>query len=154
MSLEQVFSSETVIMNLESTEKNELFKEMIASVAKVQKHLDCEQALQAVLKRESKMSTGIMHDVAVPHGSCPSVKDVVGAIGISRRGIEYESLDKAPVHLVFMLLCSPSSTDAHLAVLKDLASVLQNPEFVKEIQSAKTSEEVYSLLGKYSVQSS
>ncbi len=149
MVLEQVFSPETVILNLESTEKDELFEEMVEVLVSVQPEINREQALLALREREAKMSTGIMHGIAVPHGNCPSAKDVVGAIGISRRGIDYESLDKSPVHLVFMLLCNPDSTELHLTVLRDLAAVLQNPAVVKELMEVSTGQEAFELLGKY-----
>lgn len=149
--LEQVFSPKSVILNLESTEKDELFEEMVEAIVSVQSSVDRAQALNALNERESKMSTGIMHDIAVPHGSCMTVKGIVGAIGISRNGIDYDSLDKAPVHLVFMLLSGIEETEKHLAVLKELASVLQNPNFVKEVQEQKSAQAVYDLLCKYEI---
>ena len=146
MILEWGFSPKTVVMNLESTEKDELFEEMVEAIVSVHPEVDRNQALEALRERESKMSTGIMHDIAVPHGNCLSVKEVIGAIGISRKGIDYDSLDKAPVHLVFMILCSPEHPDMHLSVLKEISSVLQSPTFLKEVLEKQTPQEVYDLL--------
>lgn len=147
--LEQVFSPKSIILDLESTEKDELFEEMVEAIVSVQPTIDRAQALAALREREAKMSTGIMHDIAVPHGNCMTVKSTVGAIGISRKGIEYDSLDKAPVHLVFMMLSNPSETEEHLEVLKVLAAVLQNPEFAKDITEKQSAQEVYELLCTY-----
>ncbi len=149
MSLEQIFSQKSIILNLESTEKDELFEEMLEAIVAVQPNINRKEALDALNERESKMNTGIMHNIAIPHGNCASAHDVVGAIGISHSGIEYDSLDKAPVYIVFMLLCNPSAVEQHLAVLKDLASVLQNPSFVKEIMEKNSQSEVKELLCKY-----
>ncbi len=149
MVLEQVFSPESVILNLESKDKNSLFEEMLGAIISVQPDIDRDRALAALHGREEKMSTGIMHGIAVPHGTCDSVANVVGAIGISRSGIEYDSLDGAPVNLVFMLLCNPNATEIHLAVLKDLASILQNPAFIKEVMEKTSGQEVYDLLCRY-----
>ena len=154
MILEKVFSPETIIMNLESTDKDELFEEMVEALVAVQPEISRSEALTALRERESKMSTGIMHNIAVPHGNCASAKDVVGAIGISRKGIDYDSLDKAPVFLVFLILCNPSQPEMHLSVLKELASVLQNPAFVKEVMGKENPQEVYDLLCAYKEASS
>lgn len=149
MSLSQVFCPECIILDLESIEKNKLFEELIANVVSVFPDVDYDEALAAIMEREAKMSTGIMHDIAVPHGSSGSVKQTIGVIGVSRKGIEYDSLDKSPVHFVFMLLSSSNETEQHLSVLRDLASVLQNPSFIKELSEKQSRQEAYDLLCKY-----
>ena len=149
MILDQVFSPESVILNLESSDKEELFEELLESIVAVQPEIDRAQALSALRERESKMSTGIMHGIAVPHGHCPCVKNVVGAIGISRKGIDYDALDKAPVSLVFMVLSAPEETERHLKVLKALASILQNPMFAKQIVEMQNARQVYDLVCQY-----
>ncbi len=149
MVLDQVFSPESVIMQLESSDKEELFEELLESLVAVQPEIDRAQALAALRDRESKMSTGILHGIAVPHGHCDCVKGVIGAIGISRKGIDYEALDKAPVNLVFMVLSSPQETEKHLKVLKALASILQNPLFAKEIVEKQNARQVYELVCQY-----
>ena len=149
MELKQIFSPSSIILNLESTDKDELFEEMVEAVHTFKPEINREEALTSIRERESKMSTGIMHDVAVPHGSCSSVGGVVGAIGISRKGIDYDALDKAPVHFVFMLLSNVEETEKHLSALKLLASVLQSPEFIKEIFVKETPQDVYNVLCEY-----
>lgn len=95
------------------------------------------------------MSTGIMSGIAVPHGKTDAVTEVHGAIGISRAGIDYEALDGKPVHLIFMLLSSPDSSELHLRVLKRLARLLENTKFYNALLEQKSSEAVYDLVCKY-----
>ena len=149
MTLEQVFAPDRVVLQLESSEKSELFEELLNVLVSTQPAIDWKEALSALEEREAKMSTGIMHGIAVPHGNCATVSSVIGVIGISRSGIDYNALDNAPVHLVFMLLCNPKATEAHLEVLKELATVMQNPSFIKEVMEMQTGQEVYDLLCKY-----
>ncbi len=149
MTLDSVFSPECVCLNLESSDKDELFEEMVQLMVTAHPEIDRAKALEALIERESKMSTGIMHGIAVPHGNCNNVKGVVGGIGISKAGVDYDALDKSPVHLVFMLLCNPDETELHLNVLKDLAAILQNPSFVKEVMEKTSGKEVYELLHQY-----
>jgi PTS system fructose-specific IIC component/PTS system nitrogen regulatory IIA component len=148
MVLEQVFAPQGIILNLESEDKDELFEEMLEAVVKLQPSINRAEALKALHERENKMTTGIMHQIAVPHGVVESAEGVVGAIGISRKGIDYDSLDKAPVHVVFLLACSPEAAELHLKVFKELAAVLQNPAFVKEIMEKKTVQEVYDYINQ------
>lgn len=141
-----VFSPKSVIVDLESEEKDELFEEMLESIRLAHPEIDREEALNALNEREAQMSTGIMHGIAVPHGRCVSVKGCVGAVGISRAGIDYDSLDGAPVNLVFMLLCGANDDELHLEILKELSSALRDQTFISRLCDKKSAQEVYDLL--------
>lgn len=146
MVLEDVFSKESIIVNLESTEKDELFEEMIEVLHEAHPDFNREEALAALNEREARMSTGIMHSVAVPHAVVPSVVGTLGAIGISRHGIDYDSIDHAPVHLVFMLIAGENQTERHVQILKSLAITLQKPGFIGKLLSCQTQAEAYNLI--------
>ena len=149
MIFEQVFSPKSVIINLESTEKEELFEEMLESIVAVQSGIDRSDALQALEAREAKMSTGIIHLVAVPHANVGSVTGIAGAIGISSKGIDYEALDNEKVRLVFMLLCNPDESELHLKVMRELSVILQDPSFVEEMLAADTQRDAFDILCAY-----
>lgn len=147
MVLGQIFSPKGINLNLQSQDKDELFEEMVESLVAVRPGLDRAELLEAVKVREEKMSTGIMHGIAVPHGKCSAVEGIVGAVGVSRQGIEYGSLDKAPVHLVFMFICGEKEDEAHLEVLKELASLMQEPSFLKSAMEKTSVEDFYRMFG-------
>lgn len=142
----QVFSPKSIIVNLESEDKDELFEEMVAAITSVHPEIDRQEALNALREREAKMSTGIMHGIAVPHGTTEGISGCYGAIGISRKGIDYDSLDGAPVNLVFMFVCGTADNELHLDVLRGLATILQKSDFVSELMQKNTPQEVYDLL--------
>lgn len=146
MIFSDVFSPKSVIIDLQSEDKDELFEELVQAVRVANPDLDCEGSLSSIRERESKMTTGIMHSVAVPHGASSSVKGCVGAVGISKKGIDYDSLDGSPVHFVFMLICGEGEDELHLEVLKQLAGVLQNDEFIEEFGKKTSPQEVYDYL--------
>ncbi|MBR6912678.1 MAG: PTS sugar transporter subunit IIA [Treponema sp.] len=148
MVLGEIFPRETIVVNLESTEKDELFEELVESIHKFCPNLDRVAAIEALNERESKMSTGIMHSVAVPHALVSSMKKTVGAIGVSKSGIDYDALDKAPVHVVFMILGADGETEKHIQILKQLALVLQNPGIVDKIVRCETASDVFNLISK------
>jgi PTS system fructose-specific IIC component/PTS system nitrogen regulatory IIA component len=141
----QVFNKYSIV-NIESTNKYEAFEELMETVAVVQPSINREEALQALITREMKMSTGIMHGIAVPHGLCKSSPGVIGAIGISPLGFDYDALDLAPVHIVFMLLSNPNMREQSMWILRDIALLLKVPNFVAEILQKKTIEAVYDRL--------
>lgn len=146
MIFSKVFSSESVILDLQSKDKDSLFEELVNALYATDHSLDKEEILLSVKERESKMTTGIMHSIGVPHGNSKSVKGCIGAIGISRSGIEYESLDGQPVHFVFMLICGNGEDELHLEVLKKLATILQDSSFVEKLLGMKDSKDVIDLL--------
>ncbi len=142
MIFSKVFSPESIILNLESEEKDELFEEMVQVIHSVNPEVNREDALKALNERESQMSTGIMHGIAVPHGICSSVKGCVGAIGLSRKGIDYDALDGSPVNIVFMFLSGSGENELHLKLLKKLAEVLQDPLFVAKLFEKTSAQEI------------
>lgn len=146
MLLGDIFTKDTIVVNLESTEKDELFEELVEKIHSCFPEVDRAEALKELNEREEKMSTGIMHSVAIPHAQISSIRTTVGAIGISKDGIDYDSLDKAPVYVVFLLLGPENEAERHIQILKSLAQVLQIPGFVDKITKCNTSGEAYKLL--------
>jgi mannitol/fructose-specific phosphotransferase system IIA component (Ntr-type) len=146
MLLVKVFDKNAINMDLKSGTKQAAFEELLDSIRNVQPDLNTEEALEALTERESQMSTGIMPHVAVPHALCTSVRGAIGAIGISRPGIDYDALDGSPVHLIFMLLANPESCEQSLRVLKHLAQLLDRPQFTADLIRKKSVEEIQDML--------
>ena len=100
MLLQQVFAPGSIKIGLESEDKDELFEELVDMLAKEGgRDFPRASVLAAVREREDKMSTGIKKGIALPHGKAEGLIGICGALGISRRGIEYASLDGEPVYL-------------------------------------------------------
>ncbi len=144
--LESFFRPELISVNLESTDKDDLFEEMVELFVRGGTGIDRKIALDALVAREEKMTTGIIPSIAIPHASCPGVKTGFGAIGICRQGVEYGSLDANPVRVVFMLLFGSDGTALHLNVMQHLALILKDPEVPAKFMEAKTPQEVYELV--------
>ncbi|WP_191017504.1 PTS sugar transporter subunit IIA [Treponema zioleckii] len=143
MVLGDIFPKETIVANLESTEKDELFEELLEVIHSARPNMDRAEALETLIERETKMSTGIMHGVGIPHALIDSMHDTIGAIGISRIGIDYDSLDGSPVNIVFMIIGSSGDTEKHIQILKQLATVLQIDNVVNKIMACNTASEIF-----------
>ena len=146
MVLTQVFNPESIVVNLENSDKDSVFEELVHALIKTHPELDESKILTIIREREAKMSTGIMPGIAFPHGKSDDVKGVIGAIGISKNGIDYDSFDDKPVNLVFLIISSTSNCEYHLSVLTCLSALLKKNGFVEEMLAQNTSEDVYSVL--------
>ncbi|MCR4939604.1 MAG: PTS sugar transporter subunit IIA [Treponemataceae bacterium] len=149
MILGQVFSPESINIDLQSDSKDEVFEELVEKLVEVCPGLDRAKILQALIEREQKMSTGIFPGIAVPHARTNMVDKVYGVIGVSKKGIDYESLDNKPVHLFFMLLSPVDDCEYHLRVITQLSQLLKIPGVSEQILAQKTEAGVYSVICKY-----
>ena len=146
--LSEIFDPKRITLNLLSKTKNDVLKELVSSINGSDSKLDKQELLDAIIMRENKMNTIIMPGVAIPHGYCNAVNGIIGAIGVSHGGIEFDRQDRNPVHLFFMLLMDESSREKHLQVLSRLLEVV-NSKALGEIRGMGSSQELYKLLCQY-----
>ncbi len=149
MILGKLFSAKNIKLNLESTEKDELFEELIDLYVSNDSSINRDAVLNSVRERESKLSTGIKKGIALPHARISGLKEPKGIIGISKKGIEYDSLDGNPVYVVFMLLSTAEDYSLHLKILNRLNILLLNPKFLEELFKETSDEGVYNTICKY-----
>lgn len=149
MFLYDIFQPERVVMRLASENKDEVFEELVDQFCQTEQIKVNVNILEALWERESKMSTGVIRGVAIPHAQTPAVGKPGGILGISKRGIDYDALDGQPVHLVFMLLAPPADSEMYLLLLKRLAGLLENHQFIKDLQSQNDPQGVNGIIRKY-----
>ena len=149
MVLGSVFSPKLIKVDLEGEDKEEVFEELVELYMAMKPSASRQEILAAIRSREKKQSTGVRPGIAFPHAQCASLDSVVGLIGISREGLDYDSLDGNPVHAVFMILSSPDDCSMHLRVLQRLSMVLEDPEFYRNLLSQRSSEGAFDALCKY-----
>jgi len=149
MFLHDLFPPEFIKVNLEAEDKDEAFEELTDHLCQAGKLNVRGDILTALREREAKMSTGIQKGIAIPHGKTNAVDSVCGALGISRRGIDYDSLDGEPVYLLFMIVTPQKDTEKHLRILKRLAELLDNPQFYIDLQSQRDPQSAHRVISKY-----
>ena len=96
MKLKKTLSLDTVWVDLKADTKQGIIEEMIGRLVAAGKIKDRAAALQAVLEREEKMSTGMQNGVAIPHGKTDAVKSLVAAVGLKKDGVDFGSMDGIP----------------------------------------------------------
>lgn len=141
-------SRESVQANLEATNKEGVIRELARSLMTAGRFAEgeFESIVRAVLKREELGSTGIGRGVAVPHTKHPGVDRLVGTVGVSIGGVDFDSLDGEQVQLFFLLVSPPDRPGDHLRALENISRQLRDDSFCKFLKQAKTAEEILQLL--------
>ena len=138
MDLGDILTKAQIITDLHATNRWEAIDELINNLVATGKILPKNQeAISAVLKkRESSMSTGIGFGIGIPHASTDLITEVVGALGRSRKGVNFDALDNQPVNLVMLFLVPQGQFQKHLHTLANIAKLLHKAEFRQALEQA------------------
>jgi fructose-specific phosphotransferase system IIA component len=142
MDLGDILSREQIIIDLRATNRWEAIDELIENLVATGKiSREHREAIAAVVKkRESSMSTGIGFGIGIPHASTDLIDEVVGALGRSRKGVNFDALDNQPVNLVMLFLVPQGQFQKHLHTLANIAKLLHKAEFRQALEQAPDSE--------------
>ena len=146
--LKDVITLDCINIDLKGTTKSEIIDEMVDILYNNGKLNDREEYKKEILKREAQSSTGMEEGIAIPHGKTNAVKIPTVAIGISKKGIDYESLDGEPSHLFFMIAAPENSNDSHIELLSKITTMLLEDDIREALLNAKSKEEVLDILVK------
>ena len=128
--------------NMKSTTKADAIKELVGLLKQAGAIANEDSVAKVVLEREELGTTGIGEGIAVPHGKSDAVDKLVAAFGRSEKGINFESIDNQPVHLLFLLVAPIDSAGPHLMALARISRLLKNKDFREELISAEGKSEI------------
>jgi fructose-specific phosphotransferase system IIA component len=146
MILTQILQTNCIKVPVENKDKEAVITELVDLLDANGLLLDREVALNAVLTRERTRSTGTGAGIAIPHGKCNAVKELVMAIGIAHEPIEFESVDGKPVTILILLVSPADQTGPHIQALASISRLMLNEEFKQKLEQAASAKEVYQLL--------
>lgn len=128
-----------VTTNVKAQNKDDVIRELAELLVRAGsiKEKDVHKLIQILLKREALGSTGIGQGVAIPHGKSDCVTKLVAAFGVSRSGVNFDSLDGEPVHLFFLLVAPEDSAGPHLKALARISRLLKDKHFRDGLLMAK-----------------
>lgn len=142
MDLVDILTKDQILTDLQATDRWQAIDELIntlVTTGKIQaQHRDAIAAV--VKKRETSMSTGIGFGIGIPHASTDLIKEVVGALGRSRKGMNFDALDNQPVNLVMLFLVPQGQFQKHLHTLANIAKLLHRAEFRQALDQAPDAE--------------
>lgn len=142
MKLSELLPPERIRIPLESGSKEDVLRELVSLLPSSYDSVARDQILQAVLDRESRMSTGIGQGVAIPHGKSDAVQEVQMTFGLSEPPLEYDALDGEPVEIFFLLVSPPDLTGPHIKLLAQISRMLSSDSVREELVAARDAETV------------
>jgi len=149
VALTELMNVRLIKLNLEAQTKIEVLSEMVDLLASADDINDKDSFLDSVVEREGMGSTGIGKGVAIPHGRGEVAKKLVIAFGRSKGGVDYDALDREPVHLFFMLAAPKQDVGAYLKALAELSRLLKEDEFRMALMDAESAQKVINIIDSY-----
>jgi PTS system nitrogen regulatory IIA component len=146
MNLKTIITKNSILPELKADTKQGVIEELVASMAKAGKFTGCKEAVQALLAREEKMSTGMQNGVAIPHGKTNAVDQLVAAVAIHRNGVNFSAMDGKPSHIFVVTLSPENRTGPHIQFLAEISRVLSRPELRNHLLQAASTDEMFDLL--------
>ena len=148
MRIIDLLDKKSINLNLKSSDKTSVINELVDLVDASGNLNDKNEYKQEILAREAKSTTGIGEGIAIPHAKTKAVKKACLASGVSKTGIDYDSLDGAPSNLFFMIAAPDGANDTHLEVLSRLSTILMDENFRSSLINASSADEFLSLIDK------
>lgn len=140
MRLTEFISEACIRVPLKARDKEAVVRELLATLP-LTDEAALASTLDSVMERERLMSTGIGHGIAIPHGTGPVGAPVAAALGVASEPLEFDAIDGAPVHLVFLVLSQEGQQVAGMRALARLSRLLHNDAFRKALHEARDAAE-------------
>jgi PTS system nitrogen regulatory IIA component len=148
MKIMDFLNQDLIIVGLKASDKKLAIVELVETLKDKKKVKKTDEIIDVVLEREKLGSTGIGQGVAIPHGKTDVLQEQIGVLGISRKGIEFNSLDGEPVHIIFLLVGPVEVTGQHLKALSRISRLFKDKFLRQAIKDANTPEEVVKIIQK------
>ena len=146
MRLQDILKKTSVMTNLQSTKKNDVLRELVDLLG--DEIADKDKIMKILIDRENLGSTGIGQGIAVPHGKTDDIHKLVAALGISKKGVNFNSLDGEPVYIFFLLIAPKDSAGPHLKALARISRIFRDSHFCGILKKIDNNERVYDLIIK------
>jgi len=146
MKILDFLDKEAISTDLKSEDKEGVISELVDLLAQVGKVKNKKKMVRILLERESLGSTGIGQNIAIPHGKSPDIKEMTAALGISKRGVNFDALDGEPVYIFFLLLAPANSAGPHLKALARISRLLKDKYFRDSLRNATDKQTVIKII--------
>ncbi|MDT8435162.1 MAG: PTS sugar transporter subunit IIA [Gemmatimonadota bacterium] len=149
MKLSEFVEPDLIVTDVEAGDVEDVLRQLLVPLAERGGAQDPDRVLKALLAREKVLSTGIGQGIAVPHAVCDAVVDPSLIVGLSPGGVDFHSMDEAPVHVFFVLLSPPDRAGHHIRLLARIARLSRHPEFVTSLRASAGADEVVARIRDY-----
>jgi len=146
MKLSKFCGEDLISFDLKGKTKNEIIEELVNLTSRSKLVKDKDEVLKAVLEREKLVTTGVGYGVAFPHAKTKAIKGIVIAFGRSKTGIDFDAMDKKPVHLFFLIAAPEDAIGAHLNVMARLSYLMKSEKNREALMKISSPRELLELL--------
>ena len=148
MKIMDYLSEEWVIPDLKGTDKASVLKELSSVLVAPCQMTSVEDLLQVLLDREKLGSTGIGEGIAIPHGRLKKLKKFFISFGRSVKGVDFDSIDRKPSQLFFLVMAPENSAVDNLKLLSRIVTLLKEPSFKKRLMGARSQKELFQVISE------
>jgi len=145
MKICDVLQREAILADLKARNKKAILEELVTPVAEIAA-VNQKDLVKVLMERERLGSTGIGGGIGIPHGKMKALKSLVLGFGLSRNGVDFESLDGQPTHIFFLLVTPENSTGLHLKLLARISRILKNDPFKDRLLNAVDGDEILDII--------
>ena len=148
MKIFDFLSKKAITVSLKATSKEDTMKELVdllISTGEIEKK-DRLELVESLMARESLGSTAIGHNVGIPHAKSECVKHLVAALGISQKGVDFDSLDGEPVYIFFLLVATQDTSGPHLKALARISRLTKDKYFRDNLRQAKDEKAILKIM--------
>ncbi|MDR3049036.1 MAG: PTS sugar transporter subunit IIA [Elusimicrobiota bacterium] len=146
MKIMELLSPESIIADLKATDKKSAIVELVEILKSAGKVKKSDEIIEVVLEREKLGSTGIGQGVAIPHGKTDAISEQSGVLGISKKGIEFNSLDGELVNIIFLLVGPVEVAGQHLKALSRISRLFKDKFLRQAIKDAASVEDIIKII--------
>lgn len=145
MKIMDVISKETILADLKAHDKKGVLEELVGPVARIS-GINHEELVRVLMERERLGSTGIGAGIGIPHGKLKTLDSLILGFGLSRKGVDFESIDNQPTHIFFLLFTPENSTGLHLKLLARISKLLKDESFKQSLLKASDKNDILSII--------
>ncbi|HUT43707.1 MAG TPA: PTS sugar transporter subunit IIA [Desulfobacterales bacterium] len=145
MKILDVLQKEAIISDLKSQDKKGTLVELVAPIARIT-GVNHKDLIRVLMDREQLGSTGIGGGIGIPHGKLKQLESLALGFGLSRKGVDFESMDNQPTHIFFLLVTPENSTGLHLKMLARISRILKHDQFKKKLLNSSNTDEILSII--------
>jgi PTS system nitrogen regulatory IIA component len=148
MKILDYLQQEWVISELKGTDKRSVLEELSGVLVKPCEAASAEELLRVLLDREKLGSTGIGEGIAIPHGRLKKLKHFFIAFGRSVKGVDFDSIDRHPSQLFFLVMAPENSAVDNLKLLGRIVTLLKDASFKKRLMEASSPKELFQVIAE------
>jgi PTS system nitrogen regulatory IIA component len=145
MKILDVLPKKAILDDLKSKNKKGILEELVVPLAH-STGLNSEDLVRVLMERERLGSTGIGGGIGIPHGKIQDLDSLVLGFGLSRKGVDFESIDGEPTHIFFILITPEDSTGLHLKLLARISRILKNDHFKERLMNAADRDDIFDII--------